>query len=87
MMSAKLGVTLRPPVNMIAGESARVRVVATTISTWLVPGAVAETGSRKPCGSAAGETKNRHGNGQPVTALPQACLPWRWHETTHGPLD
>jgi hypothetical protein len=35
---------------MTAGDSALVRVVATTISTWVVPGASekAGTGSRKP---------------------------------------
>src|SRR5277367_6192532 len=49
-MSAKDASGARPPPNRNAGDSARVRVVATTISTWLAPGAFASdgTGTRKP---------------------------------------
>src|SRR5271166_5106385 len=49
-MSANDASSARPPPNRIAGDSARARVVATTISTWLVSGASASegTGVRKP---------------------------------------
>src|SRR5271170_825933 len=49
-MSAKNASGDRPPPNRNAGDSARARVVATTISTWVVPGAFASdgTGTRKP---------------------------------------
>src|SRR5271165_2710431 len=49
-MSAKDASGARPPPNKNAGDSALVRVVATSISTWLVPGASAAegTGVRKP---------------------------------------
>src|SRR5271165_6577108 len=49
-MSAKDASGDRPPPNRNAGDSARVRVVATTISIWFAPGAFASdgTGTRKP---------------------------------------
>src|SRR5450631_2283726 len=85
-MSAKLGATSRPPENISAGESARVRVVATTISTWLVPGAVAATGTRKPCGAAHAARLKA------VTSKPDERRPKRLHSPTRpevrseGPL-
>ena len=60
-MSAKFGASLAPAGKHFRRRMPRVRVVATTISTWLVPGALAATGSRKPLwGSTAGEAKNRY---------------------------
>ncbi|MGI4766432.1 MAG: hypothetical protein ACRYGP_15425 [Janthinobacterium lividum] len=53
-MSAKaMPLGRRSPENMTPGTDVSSRVVATSISTRLVPGAVAATGIRTPCGRLA----------------------------------
>jgi hypothetical protein len=64
-----------PPPNRNAGDSARVRVVATTISTWVVPGAAASDGTG---------TRNPSELAQP--ASPKTTIPARFIPQNRSPI-